>query len=120
MTSGTRFIFNFHRCAGPVTLEEKLASKDILEIFKKADMPALSNALRPYPDDTLAMHLDFGHAHKSAGFFTYKKGRHVVGHIYLINEGRRNGKRGRDAVKRLKRYFKPERADIQELPWVLE
>jgi hypothetical protein len=115
--SGTRFFFTFHRCAGAITLEENFTSSAVLDAFKSADMPALSNAIRPFEDGNLAIHVDFGHPHKSAGFFTDKDGRNVVGHIYLINEGRKNGHRGRRAVKKLQKLFKPEKADVEELTW---
>jgi hypothetical protein len=117
MTTGTRFLFNFHRCRGPVTLEEKLSSSTMLELFAKVGLPASSFNVQKGDDGSVSMGLVFTRAHISAGFFTHAKGRHVVGHVYLVNEGRKNGARGRKAVQALKRYFRPEHADVEELPW---
>jgi hypothetical protein len=117
MTTGTRFLFNFHRCRGPVTLEEKLTTGEILSLFERAGLPACSSNIQKGSDGSVAVSINFSRAHISAGFFTHAEARHVVGHIYLVNEGRKNGARGRKAVKALKRRFKPKKADIEELPW---
>lgn len=119
MAAGVRILLNFHRCRGPITVEEGV-EEGIRKAHKNANVTVLEDVqFRNFPDGTTNFHSDLAESHCSGG--TYLKDRFVSAEVSMCHETKDNTELARALANELKELFQPglysPKDDWTELPW---
>ena len=112
---GIRILFNFSRCAGPLTESEGLAEM-VKKVCHESGITVLGKVrFKRFPDGTMNSSADLAESHFGLG--TYHTARHVAGEINMCHEQCDNTDLAIKFVSLLQAGFRPERAKVCPLPW---